>query len=99
MKRVITLLRSLLLVLLAALLLKILVWDRRIVGEVEGVFLTYEGAVYREAGLSDWHVGERLGRVRFDDGSTAYLYTVEGELNWLHVSFGWDGREYVRESE
>ena len=43
MKRVITLLRSLLLVLLAALLLKILVWDRRIVGEVEGVFLTYEG--------------------------------------------------------
>lgn len=99
MKRVVLLLRVVLLVLLAALLLKVLVWDRRIVGEVEGVFLTYEGAVYREHSLSDWHVGERLGRVRFDDGSTAYLYTVEGEPDWLHVSFGWDGREYVREPE
>ena len=98
MKRVVLLLRVVLLVLLAALLLKVLVWDRRIVGEVEGVFLTYEGAVYREHSLSDWHVGERLGRVRFDDGSTAYLYTVEGEPDWLHVSLGWDGREYVRES-
>ena len=24
------------------------------------------------------------------------VYTVEGEPDWLHVSFGWDGREYVR---
>ncbi len=96
MKRVILLLRVVLLVLLAALLFKVLVWDRRIVGQVEGVFLTYEGQVYREDSIYDWHVGERLGRVRFDDGSTAYLYTVEGEPDWLHVSFGWDGREYVR---
>lgn len=99
MKRVILLLRVTLLVFLAAFLVKVLVWDRRIVGEVEGIFLTYEGGVYREDGLSDWHVGERLGRVRFDDGSSAYLYAVEGEPDWLHVSFGWDGREYVREPE
>lgn len=97
MKRVILFLRVMLLVFLAILLLKVLVWDRRIVGEVEGVFLTYEGVVYREDGHSDWHVGERLGRVRLDDGSTATLYAVEGEPDWLHVSFGWDGREYVRE--
>ena len=98
MKRVVLLLRVVLLVLLAALLLKVLVWDRRIVGEVEGVFLTYEGAIYRERSLSGWHVGERLGRVRFQDGSAAWLYAVEGEPDWLHVIFGWDGREYVRES-
>ena len=98
MKRVVLLLRVVLLVLLAALLLKVLVWDRRIVGEVEGVFLTYEGAIYRERSLSGWHVGERLSRVRFQDGSAAWLYAVEGEPDWLHVSFGWDGREYVRES-
>ena len=99
MRRVIQLLRVVLLVFLAVLLLKVLVWDRRIVGEVEGIFLTYEGAVYREYSLSGWQVGERLGRVRFDDSFTAYLYAVEGEPDWLHVSFGWDGREYVRESE
>lgn len=99
MKRGILLLRVVLLALLTALLFKVLVYDRRIVGEVKGIFLTYEGAVYREDGLTDWHVGERLGRVRFDDGTTAYLYAVEGEPDWLHVSFGWDGREYVREPE
>lgn len=99
MKRGILLLRVVLLALLTALLFKVLVYDRRIVGEVKGIFLTYEGAVYWEVGLTDWHVGERLGRVRFDDGTTAYLYAVEGEPDWLHVSFGWDGREYVREPE
>ena len=98
MKRGLLLLRVVVLLgLLTALTVKVLVFDRQIVGEVEGIFLTYEGAVYREDMLSDWHVGERLGRVHFDDGSTAYLYAVEGKPDWLHVSFGWDGREYVRE--
>jgi hypothetical protein len=73
-----------------------LVSNQRIVATMEGNVLHYRGAAYEETGDPVGKLGPCIGKVRFEDGDTAKLYSVEGKSGpALHVSFGWDGRNYV----
>ena len=69
----------------------------RVVAEVEGSRLYYDGCVYEEIFINQpGGLGKRLGRAVLD-GQKLWLYTVEDSPEILHLSLGWDGRLFQKQ--
>ena len=69
----------------------------RTVGYVSGNMLYYKSDVYAEVDAPRPFTGFGMSLGKVDvDGEKCDLLSLKGHPQYLHVSFGWDGRDYKK---
>ena len=96
-KRIQQMIYAFLLLLVILIGLKVLVFDNRIVGKLERNMLHYQGQLYEEynGSVTFTEFGLTLGKIQVN-GVKCDLLPIKGQPEYLHISFGWDGRFYKK---